>query len=47
KRMVESESWKGILRERGWESFYKGSGESRGFLEESDFRYEEMVKKEA
>ncbi|MGN7196750.1 tripartite tricarboxylate transporter substrate binding protein [Bacillus mycoides] len=40
KRMVESDSWKGILRERGWESFYKGSGES-------DFRYEEMVKKEA
>ncbi len=24
KRMVESDSWKGILRERGWESFYKG-----------------------
>lgn len=47
KRMVESESWKGILRERGWESFYKDSGESRGFLEECHFRYEEMVKKEA
>lgn len=31
KRMVESDSWKGILRERGWESFYKGSGEARGF----------------
>ncbi len=46
KKMVESDSWKGILRERGWESFYKGSWESRGFLEESNFRYEEMVKKE-
>ncbi len=31
KKMVESDSWKGILRERGWESFYKGSGETRGF----------------
>ncbi len=43
KRMVESDSWKGILRERGWESFYKGSGESMGFLEESYERYGEMV----
>jgi len=32
---VESESWKGILRERGWERCYKGRGETRGFLEES------------
>ncbi|HDR7613271.1 TPA: tripartite tricarboxylate transporter substrate binding protein [Bacillus mycoides] len=47
KRMVESDSWKGILRERDWEGFYKDSGESRVFLEECDFRYEEMVKKEA
>ena len=31
KRMVESDSWKGILRERGWEDFYKDSGETRGF----------------
>ena len=46
KRMVESDSWKGILRERGWEGFYKGVGRV-GVLEESDFRYEEMVKKEA
>ena len=30
KRMVESDSWKGILRERGWESFIRG-GEARGF----------------
>ncbi len=30
KRMVESDSWKGILRERGWNSYYKDSGESRG-----------------
>ncbi|PGE15420.1 hypothetical protein COM54_01050, partial [Bacillus toyonensis] len=40
------ESWKGVLRERGWEGVYKDSGESRGFLEECYFRYEEMVKKE-
>ncbi|PGH83737.1 hypothetical protein CN899_13245, partial [Bacillus thuringiensis] len=40
-------SWKGILRERGWEGFYKGSGETRGFLEEGNIRYEEMVKKGA
>ncbi len=39
KKMVESDSWKGILRERGWESFYKGSGETRGFLEESSGWY--------
>lgn len=31
KWMVESDSWKGILREWGWESFYKGSGESSGW----------------
>jgi tripartite-type tricarboxylate transporter receptor subunit TctC len=47
KRMVESDSWKGILRERGWNSYYKDSGETRVFFEESNFRYEEMVKKEA
>ncbi|PGB41535.1 hypothetical protein COM07_03905, partial [Bacillus toyonensis] len=23
-----------VLRERGWEDFYKGSGDARGFLEE-------------
>lgn len=43
KRMVESDSWKGILRERGWESFYKGSGESRVFLEQSSEEYKELV----
>ncbi|MGQ0438116.1 tripartite tricarboxylate transporter substrate binding protein, partial [Bacillus sp. B-TM1] len=37
------DSWKGILRERGWNSYYKDSGETRGFLEESDERYGEMV----
>ncbi|MEX0416044.1 tripartite tricarboxylate transporter substrate binding protein [Bacillus sp. C30] len=47
RRMVESDSWRGILRERGWNSYYKNSGESRVFFEECDFRYEEMVKKEA
>ncbi len=31
KRMVESDSWKGILRERGWNSYYKDSGESKIF----------------
>ncbi|MDR4393085.1 tripartite tricarboxylate transporter substrate binding protein, partial [Bacillus paranthracis] len=35
KRMVESDSWKGILRERGWESFY--------ILEESSGWYGGMV----
>ena len=44
KRMVESESWKGILRERGWESFIRIVGRV-GVLEECHFRYEEMVKK--
>lgn len=43
KRMVESDSWKGILRERGWNSYYKDSGESRGFLEESSRWYGGMV----
>ena len=43
KKMVESDSWKGILRERGWESFYKGSGETRGFLEESSQEYRNLV----
>lgn len=39
KRMVESDSWKGILRERGWNSYYKDSRETRGFLEESSGWY--------
>ncbi|PGD66086.1 tripartite tricarboxylate transporter substrate binding protein [Bacillus wiedmannii] len=43
KRMVESDSWKGILRESGWNSYYKDSEESRGFLEESYEWYGEMV----
>ncbi|UIJ67283.1 tripartite tricarboxylate transporter substrate binding protein [Bacillus cereus] len=43
KRMVESDSWKGVLRERGWNSYYKDSGESRGFLEESSRWYGGMV----
>ena len=34
KKMVESDSWKGILRERGWNSYYKDSGRV-GVLEES------------
>ena len=38
KRMVESDSWKGILRERGWESFYKGVGRL-GVLDESSGWY--------
>lgn len=46
KRMVGSDSWKGILRERGWEGFYKGSGESSGFLEESSGWYGVMMKGE-
>ncbi|PHG14011.1 hypothetical protein COI63_09530, partial [Bacillus toyonensis] len=33
----------GILRERGWESFYKGSGETRGFLEGSSLGYSELI----
>ncbi|HIE6629697.1 TPA: tripartite tricarboxylate transporter substrate binding protein, partial [Bacillus luti] len=40
---VESDSWKGILRERGWEGFYKGSGESMIFLERSSQEYGELV----
>ncbi len=32
KRMVESDSWKGILRERGWESFIRGVGRVGCFL---------------
>ena len=42
KRMVESDSWKGVLRERGWESFIR-SGESRMFLEQSSQEYGELV----
>lgn len=43
KKMVESDSWKGILRERGWNSYYKDSGESRVFLAESSGWYGGMV----
>ncbi|NWK71154.1 tripartite tricarboxylate transporter substrate binding protein [Bacillus paramycoides] len=43
KRMAQSDTWKGILRERGWESFYKNSGESMIFLEESSQEYRELV----
>ncbi|MGG0760976.1 tripartite tricarboxylate transporter substrate binding protein [Bacillus paramycoides] len=43
KRMAQSDTWKGILRERGWEGFYKGSGESRVFLEESSLGYGELI----
>lgn len=43
KKMVESDSWKGILRERGWNSYYKDSGESRVFLEQSSEEYKELV----
>ncbi len=43
KRMVESDTWKGILGERGWEGFYKDSGETRGFLEESSLGYGELI----
>ena len=43
KKMVESDSWKGILRERGWESFIRGVGRV-GVLEESSGWYGGMVK---
>ncbi|KMN47084.1 tripartite tricarboxylate transporter substrate binding protein [Bacillus sp. LK2] len=43
KRMAQSDTWKGILRERGWNSFYKNSGETRGFLEEGSLGYGELV----
>ncbi|MEF8684089.1 UNVERIFIED_CONTAM: tripartite tricarboxylate transporter substrate binding protein, partial [Bacillus cereus] len=39
----ESDSWKGILRERGWNSYYRDSVETRGFLEERYEWYGEMV----
>ena len=43
KRMVESDSWKGILREQGWNSYYKDSRESMIFLEQSNQEYGELV----
>ncbi|MED1565609.1 tripartite tricarboxylate transporter substrate binding protein [Bacillus paramycoides] len=44
KRMAQSDTWKGILRGKGWESFYKGSVETRVFLEENVLEYGGMMR---
>lgn len=43
-KMVESDSWKEILQNNQWESFYKNSSETAKFLEEQTESYKVLLK---
>ncbi|PED07206.1 tripartite tricarboxylate transporter substrate binding protein [Bacillus pseudomycoides] len=42
-KMVKTDTWKGILKEKGWGSFYKNSAETKLFLDEKSKVYEGLV----
>jgi tripartite-type tricarboxylate transporter receptor subunit TctC len=44
RRMVRTDAWKNILKEKSVESFYKDSEETRLFLEKKSWVYRELVR---
>ncbi|WP_233505344.1 tripartite tricarboxylate transporter substrate binding protein [Sporosarcina sp. BI001-red] len=42
-KMVESDAWKELLENNGWEDFYKDSNETKKFLEEQKGMYTELI----
>lgn len=42
-KMVKTDTWKNILKEKNWSSFYKDSGETRLFLEQKSKVYEGLM----
>ncbi|WP_028402024.1 tripartite tricarboxylate transporter substrate binding protein [Ectobacillus panaciterrae] len=42
-KMVKTDTWKTILEEKGWNSFYKNSRETKLFLDQKSKMYEELM----
>ncbi|PFY91643.1 tripartite tricarboxylate transporter substrate binding protein [Bacillus pseudomycoides] len=42
-KMVGTDTWKSILKEKGWGSFYKNSTETKLFLDQKSKMYEELM----
>lgn len=42
-KMVETDSWKQLLENNGWEDFYKDSAETKSFLTEQTEMYKELI----
>ncbi|MEY8349965.1 tripartite tricarboxylate transporter substrate-binding protein [Bacillus cereus] len=42
-KMVGTDTWKSILKEKNWDSFYKNSTETKLFLNQKSKMYEELM----
>ncbi|HZG73616.1 MAG TPA: tripartite tricarboxylate transporter substrate binding protein [Chondromyces sp.] len=43
KKMIETDEWKAVLKENGWDSFYHDSRETKVFLEKQNRMYNELL----
>lgn len=43
--MVETEGWKNVLENNGWDDYYMNSKETKAFLDEQNEMYKELIDK--